>query len=115
MEQPALLRMMGRSTNERITVDLCLRTGSKALLGGAISTLGSHYLIDLNAVACNSGNTLAKEQVEAASKEAAIEVLEVRSTEGRLYHAIVTDVGGQRGAQPSRAGVHPPRWPCFPV
>ncbi|MGA7929743.1 MAG: hypothetical protein WCA20_27590 [Candidatus Sulfotelmatobacter sp.] len=86
--------MMGRSTNERITVDLCLRTGSKALLGGAISTLGSHYLIDLNAVACNSGNTLAKEQVEAASKEAAIEVLEVRSTEGRLYHAIVTDVVG---------------------
>ncbi|MGB8721323.1 MAG: serine/threonine-protein kinase [Terriglobales bacterium] len=67
------LRMMGRPTNERITVDvgreLCLRTGSKALLGGAISSLGSHYLIALNAVACNSGDTLAKEQVDAASKE----------------------------------------------
>ena len=48
------LRMMGRPANERITVDvgreLCLRTGSKALLGGTISSLGSHYLIDLNAV-----------------------------------------------------------------
>ncbi len=67
------LRMMGRPTTERITVDvgreLCLRTGSKALLGGAVSNLGSHYLIDVNAVACGSGDTLAKEQVEATSKE----------------------------------------------
>jgi Flp pilus assembly protein TadD len=31
--------------------------------------LGSHYLIDVNAVACGSGDTLAKEQVEATSKE----------------------------------------------
>jgi hypothetical protein len=43
----ATLRLMGRPANERITVDvgrdLCLRTGSKAVLGGSISTLGSHY------------------------------------------------------------------------
>jgi eukaryotic-like serine/threonine-protein kinase len=67
------LQMMGRATNERITGDvgseLCLRTGSKALLGGTISSLGSHYLIDLYAVACNTGDTLAKEQGEATSKE----------------------------------------------
>jgi tetratricopeptide (TPR) repeat protein len=67
------LRMMGRPANDRVTVDvareLCLRTGSKALLGGAISSLGSHYLIAVNAVACNSGDSLAKEQVDAASKE----------------------------------------------
>jgi serine/threonine protein kinase/predicted Zn-dependent protease len=73
------LRMMGRPTNERITGDvgreLCLRTGSKALLGGEISSFGSHYLIDLNAVACNSGDTLAKEQVEAASKEDVLKAL----------------------------------------
>jgi serine/threonine protein kinase/tetratricopeptide (TPR) repeat protein len=67
------LQMMGRPGNERITVDvgreLCLRTGSKALLGGEISGLGSHYLIAVNAVACSSGDSLAKEQIEAASKE----------------------------------------------
>ena len=67
------LRMMGRPTSEGITADvgreLCLRTGSKALLGGAISSLGSHYLIAVNAVACNSGDNLAKEQVEATNKE----------------------------------------------
>ena len=67
------LQMMGRATNERIRGDVgrevCLRTGGKALLGGTISSLGSHYLIDLYAVACNTGDTLAKEQGEATSKE----------------------------------------------
>jgi serine/threonine protein kinase len=73
------LRMMGRPSNERITLDvgreLCLRTGSKALLGGEISSLGSHYLIGLNAAACGSGDTLAKEQVEAAGKEEVLKAL----------------------------------------
>ena len=73
------LRMMGRPANERITGDvgreLCLRTGSKALLGGTISSLGSHYLVDLNAAACSTGDTLAKEQVEATSKEDVLKAL----------------------------------------
>jgi eukaryotic-like serine/threonine-protein kinase len=78
------LRMMGRPTTDRVTVDvgreLCLRTGSKALLGGEISSLGSHYLIDVNAVACNSGDTLAKEQVEASSKEDVLKALSRAAT-----------------------------------
>jgi eukaryotic-like serine/threonine-protein kinase len=78
------LRMMGRSANDRLTVDvgreLCLRTGSKALLGGEISSLGSHYLIAVNAVACNSGDTLAKEEVEAASKEDVLKSLSRTAT-----------------------------------
>jgi serine/threonine protein kinase len=73
------LRMMGRPATERITLDmgreLCLRTGSKALLGGEISSLGSHYLIDLNAAACSSGDSLAKEQGEATSKEDVLKAL----------------------------------------
>jgi eukaryotic-like serine/threonine-protein kinase len=73
------LRMMGRPINERITMDtgreLCMRTGSKALLGGTISSLGTHYLIDLSAVACNTGDTLAKEQGEATSKEDVLKAL----------------------------------------
>jgi hypothetical protein len=71
--------MMGRPTNERINWgvgrELCLRTGSKALLGGTISSLGSHYLIDLNAVACSTGDTLAKEQSEANNKEDVLKAL----------------------------------------
>ncbi len=73
------LRMMGRAASERITVDiggeLCLRMGGKALLSGTISTLGSHYLIGLNAVACSTGDNLAREQSEAASKEDVLKAL----------------------------------------
>ena len=73
------LGMMGHPANERITMDtgreLCIRTGSKALLGGSISGLGSHYLIDLSAVACSTGDTLAKEQSEATSKEDVLKAL----------------------------------------
>jgi len=78
------LRMMGRPTDEHITADvgreLCLRTGSKAVLGGTISSLGSHYLIDLDAVACSTGDTLAKEQGEAASKEDVLKALSKASS-----------------------------------
>jgi eukaryotic-like serine/threonine-protein kinase len=78
------LQMMGRPANERITADvgreLCLRTSSKAVLGGTISALGSHYLIDLNAVACSTGDTLDKEQSEAASKEDILKALSQASS-----------------------------------
>lgn len=73
------LRMMGRPANVHVTMDdgreLCLRTGSKALLGGTISSLGSHYVIDLGAVACSTGDTLAKEQGEATGKEDVLKTL----------------------------------------
>jgi len=78
------LQMMGRPANQRITADvgreLCLRTSSKAVLGGTISGLGSHYLIDLNAVACSTGDTLDKEQSEAASKEDVLKTLSQASS-----------------------------------
>jgi tetratricopeptide (TPR) repeat protein/predicted Ser/Thr protein kinase len=73
------LQMMGRPGNPRITADvgreLCVRTGSKAVLGGRISSLGSHYLIELNAVACSTGDTLVREQGEATSKEDVLKAL----------------------------------------
>jgi serine/threonine protein kinase/tetratricopeptide (TPR) repeat protein len=73
------LGMMGRPPNQHITAniarELCLRTGSKAVLDGEISSLGSHYLINLNAVACSNGDTLAKEQAEAGGKEEVLKVL----------------------------------------
>jgi len=73
------LQMMGRSPKEHINGDVgrevCVRTGSKALLGGSVSSLGSHYLIDLNAIACNTGDTLTKEQAEATSKEDVLKAL----------------------------------------
>ena len=78
------LRMMGRSEKERLTPvvgrELCLRTRSKAVLGGAVSNVGSHYLLRLNAVACSSGDALANEQVDARSKEALLGAVNVAAS-----------------------------------
>ena len=69
----ATLRMMGRDVNSPISPDLarelCQRLGNKAVLNGTISSLGSHYLLNLKAVACSTGDRLAEEETEAARKE----------------------------------------------
>jgi eukaryotic-like serine/threonine-protein kinase len=73
------LQMMSRPKDQRITIEIgrevCIRTGSKALLSGTISSLGSHYLVELNAVACSTGDTLAREQGEASVKEDVLKTL----------------------------------------
>ncbi|MGA2458886.1 MAG: protein kinase, partial [Terriglobales bacterium] len=78
------LKLMGRSPTEHVTPDvareLCLRTGSKAVLGGSISNLGSQYIVGLDAVACNTGDNLAKEQAEAPSKEGVLKALTTAAT-----------------------------------
>ncbi len=73
------LRLMGRTSNDRVTrefaQEICLRTGSKAILAGSISRLGSQYMVGLEAVNCGSGDTLAKEQAEASTKEDVVKAL----------------------------------------
>jgi len=55
--------------------ELCQRTRSKAYIAGAIGSLGSKYVLGLKAVNCQSGDTLADEQVTAASKEKVLDAL----------------------------------------
>jgi DNA-binding winged helix-turn-helix (wHTH) protein/tetratricopeptide (TPR) repeat protein len=67
------LRYMERAPGERVTRDLgreiAQRRGVKAVLAGSISSLGQHYVIGLEAVSAATGETLAREQVEAESRE----------------------------------------------
>jgi DNA-binding winged helix-turn-helix (wHTH) protein/tetratricopeptide (TPR) repeat protein len=73
------LRLMGRSTDSRLTPDvaqeLCIRSGSNALISGTISRIGSRYLVDMRAKACADGNVLASEQREVAYKEEVLHAL----------------------------------------
>jgi serine/threonine protein kinase len=55
--------------------ELCLRAGSKAYLAGSIASLGSQYVLELKGVNCQNGDTLAEEQVTAASKEKVLDAL----------------------------------------
>jgi serine/threonine protein kinase/tetratricopeptide (TPR) repeat protein len=90
------LHLMGRASNERVTGDiareLCIRTGSKAFLLGSISNLGGQYVIGLDAVSCSSGDTLAKEQEEAANKEGVLKALgeAASSLRGKLGESLAT-------------------------
>ena len=67
------LRFMGRPADSPLTAqvarEVCRRAGSKAMLVGGISSLGSHYVIMLNATNCEDGSSLAVEQVEATRRE----------------------------------------------
>ena len=67
------LRFMGRSPDDRVTRqvgrEICQRHGLKAMLTGTIATLGSHYVITLEAMNPTSGDVFAREQIEAESKE----------------------------------------------
>jgi serine/threonine protein kinase len=73
------LRLMGRQPDTRITRDaareLCVRTGSKAIALGSVSNLGGQYVLGIDAVGCSNGDTLAKEQEEAASKQDVLKAL----------------------------------------
>jgi eukaryotic-like serine/threonine-protein kinase len=74
------LRYMGRPAGERITSEvgreIALRQGVKAMLTGSIGSLGSHYVISLDAVNAQTGDSLAREQVEAVSKEHVLQSLD---------------------------------------
>ncbi len=74
------LKFMGRSADERVTKDvaheICLREGVKAMLTGSIANLGSHYVITLEAINAQTGDSLDREQVEADSKEQVLKSLD---------------------------------------
>ncbi len=90
------LRLMGRQPSDRITQDvareLCVRTGSKAILLGSISNLGGQYVIGVDAIGCSSGDTLAKEQEEAGSKQDVLKALgkAASSLRGKLGESLAT-------------------------
>jgi eukaryotic-like serine/threonine-protein kinase len=73
------LQQMTRPASTKITPevarDLCQRAGSKAYIAGTVGSLGSEYVLGLKAVNCQSGDTLAEEQVTAASKEKVLDAL----------------------------------------
>src|ERR1700756_3254956 len=81
------VKLMARPADAKLTADiareLCLRAGSRAYLAGAIGSLGSKYVLELKAVGCQKGDTLAEQQVTAASKEKVLDALGEAATKIR--------------------------------
>lgn len=73
------LKLMGKPLETKlspaIAADLCMRAGSKAYLSGTISNIGSEYVIGVSAVNCQTGDSLAQEQVTASGKDNVLKAL----------------------------------------
>ena len=67
------LRWMGRPPDERpvgeVAREVCQRLGLKALVDGSVSRLGTLYVLMLDARACETGASLAREQGSAPAQE----------------------------------------------
>ncbi|HEX7795265.1 MAG TPA: protein kinase [Vicinamibacterales bacterium] len=83
----ATVQMMGRPADTRLTADvardICVRTGSTALVTGSIASLGNQYVIGLRAANCASGDLLDQEQLQATRKEDVLNVLSQLATKFR--------------------------------
>jgi len=74
-----IMKQMGHSPDERLSgrnaIEVCQRTGSKVTVQGSIASLGTNYLLGLQAIRCDTGELIANEQVQAKRKEAVIDAL----------------------------------------
>jgi len=70
-----MTRPVGTKLTPEVARELCQRASSKAYIAGSVASLGSEYVLGLKAVNCENGDTLAPEQVTAASKEKVLDAL----------------------------------------
>jgi eukaryotic-like serine/threonine-protein kinase len=90
------LQFMGRPTDERVTGnvarEICVRENIKAMLSGSIASLGSQYVVALNATNCGTGDSLAREQVTATSKESVLSAVgkAASSLRGKLGESLAS-------------------------
>ncbi len=87
-----MTRPAGTKLTPELARELCQRAGSKAYIAGAIGSLGSKYVLELKAVSCRSGNTLAEEQATAASKEKVLDTMGEAASKlrGKLGESLAT-------------------------
>jgi tetratricopeptide (TPR) repeat protein len=73
------LRLMNRSADERVTRligrEIAQRERLKALVAGSIASLGRNYVIAIEAVNSQTGDIMAREQVEVTRKEQVLAAL----------------------------------------
>ena len=92
----ATLRLMAKPSGTKLTPDvasdLCQRAGGKAYILGSIASLGSQYVIGLEALDCKTGDPLAREQVTAENKEHVLQALDEAATDlrGKLGESLST-------------------------
>jgi tetratricopeptide (TPR) repeat protein len=78
------LRLMQRQPDEpvvgQVARELCQRAGAKATVEGSIAPLGSSFVMTLGVHNCQTGESLARQQAEAAKKEDVLKALGTATT-----------------------------------
>lgn len=73
------LALTGRPHNAAVVgpvaLEICRRESAAVMLAGSIARLGSHYAVGIEAVACGSGEPIARELAEAETKEQVLTTL----------------------------------------
>ena len=73
------LKLMGKPVGFPLTGEtareVCERVGARAMLTGAISSLGSQYVMSLRAEGCANGEVLDNQQVQASGKDQVLSTL----------------------------------------
>jgi serine/threonine protein kinase len=81
------LKLMGQAPDARVTPEIgreiCQRNGIKALVHGSITSLGSSYVLSLEAINAVNGSSIGQEQTQAPSKEKVLDALGDASTKLR--------------------------------
>jgi tetratricopeptide (TPR) repeat protein len=81
------LSLMGKPADTRITPEIgreiCQRNGVKALLNGSIASVGSQYVLTLDAVNAASNDTVAEVQARAENKEQVLKALDSSASQMR--------------------------------
>src|SRR5579859_4594568 len=62
-------RSAGEAITKQVGLEICQRSSTKAMVSGSIASLGSHYVVTLEALGCGTGDVLAEASAEAESKE----------------------------------------------
>src|SRR6266446_6386877 len=90
------LAYMSRSQDERVAGpvarEICQRNSIKVLIGGEVTQLGNQYVLNLTATNCLTGDTLAQEQAQAASKEQVLSGLSeaAKNMRGKLGESLTS-------------------------
>jgi eukaryotic-like serine/threonine-protein kinase len=75
----SVLRRMSLPRNTRFTDqiahEICVREGAAATIDGTIASLGKKYVLTLQAITCQDGATLAREQIQVEDKEHVLSAL----------------------------------------
>jgi eukaryotic-like serine/threonine-protein kinase len=81
------LTLMGKPPDTRVTPEIgreiCQRNNTKAFLHGSIASMGTEYVVTLEAMNAATGELIGQEQAQAASKEKVLDALGETSTKLR--------------------------------